>query len=536
MTDINQAPPLIEQRKVIIIINFVLVSVMLACFAYILGQIFQSLYPGWKTTIFSVLAFLIAFESLISRYIQHTTNQFMQNPILKIAAEIFLLILLIKLVSMLLTGFSSIWAEIVSWQRNFIPNFFDPDTLLRTFGLLMVWFLALLFSQPINQLEEDEALMRQEKLGFTFNDRRDARRKLITLTFLIGFFMIVLMIVMQSNLDLLPNNLTPSNSFIAILMIYFLAGFVFLAINQYAIMKARWYFDDIVVNPDLPKRWLAYTFTFILVVTLLIVFLPTNFALGFYPVARMVSEVIVFLVAIIQFIIIIPIAFFITLITSLFSGQPVQGQIEETMPEITPVLPQVSSTIPWWELVRSIFFWVIFIGAIVFSIRYFLQNHQDIKLFLSRFRIGLWMRDFWKWMLAGFKRFQEASAKTIKQGVQNVRTFLRNRQIKLPSLADLAHRLPPRQAVILYYLDWVTWNREYGIARYESQTPLEYAQVHCQQNPEAGDLIRAFTTSFIKARYTHHMVNQEQAREAQRLLSALKEIFQSNPKQENEAP
>jgi len=536
MNDINKSSPLIEQRKAIIIINFVLVSVMLACFAYIVGQFIQTLYPGWDSTLFSILAFIIAFESLIVRYMQHTTNQFMQNPIVKTAVEIILLVMLIKLVSMLLAGFSTVWAEIVSWQRNFISNFFDPDTLFRTFGLLIVWFLALLFSQPINQLEEDEALMKQEKLGFTFNDRRDARRKLITLTFLVGFFMIIMMIVMKSNLDLIPNNLTPSNAFVGILIAYFFSGLVFLAINQYAIMKARWYFDDITVNPDLPKRWLVYTFIFILVVTLLIIFLPTNVALGFYPIARAVSEAIVFLVAVIQFILIIPIAFFITLITSLFSGKPVQDNFQESIPEFTPVLPQVSSTIPWWEWVKSIFFWGIFIGVIFFSIRYFLQSNPDFKAFLSRFRIGSWLRDFWQWLLTGFNRFQKASAETIRKGVANVRTFLSNRQLRLPSLADLAHRLPPRQAVILYYLDWVKWNRDHGIPRHISQTPLEYAQAHCHHNPEAGDSINAFTANFVTARYTRHGVDKDQARETQMLLSSLKEMFQASLNQDNDAP
>ncbi len=526
MSDIEEKTQPLEQRQVLLAINFLMISLMLACFAFIMGEFFQTLYPNWETAAFPILAFLIALESLTVRYLRRHESQIIHNIMLMTLSEIILILLIIKLVSILLSGFSNVWLEILSWQQGFIQNFFDPSYVLRAFGLLMVWFMAVIFSQHLIQLEEDEELMEQEKLGYTFTDREEARRGLISLVFLIGFSMIIMMVLMKSSIEMLPNTYTSATTFVIFLVIYFFAGFVFLSLNQYAIMKARWYFSDIVVNPDLAKRWLLYTLSFILLVILLIIFLPTNFTVGFYPIARALSEVFVFLFSLIQFFIFLPIALLIALITSLFSGEPMESQFQESLPEIMPSVPQGTNIGPWWEVVKSILFWVIFLGVIVFSVRYYFKNRPDFQSLLSNIQIADWLRDFWNWIKRGFKTIHTITSETVQKGLDNVRTYFKNRQIKLPSLADIARRLPPRQAVILTYLDWIHWNRDHGFDRRKSQTPLEYEQAFSQYLPEADETAQDFTSTFIKARYSRQTIDEANAQQAQILLSSLKDIFQ----------
>jgi len=522
----KETTPPLEQRQVLNAINFVMVSLMLACFAFLLGEIIQILYPEWPGALFPILAFLIALESLIVSYTQRTGSQITHNLFLSTLSEIVLILLIIKLLSMILSGFSTIWLEILSWQRDFFRNFFDTQYLVRVFGLLTIWAIARLFSEPLNRLEEDEILMAQEKLGYTFTDRQDARRSLITSVFFLGFIMIVMMVILKSDWVSPQNEAASSGALVSGMVIYFFAGFVLLALNQYAIMKARWYFNEISVNPDLAKRWLLYTLAFILLVTLIIIFLPTGISIGFSPFIRIVSDLFIYLFAIIQFIFALPIAFILSLINAFISGQPLEDEVQETIPEMVPVVPRVTPSLPWLDIVRTILFWLVFLGVIIFSIRYYLNNRQDFKSFLSSIKIGTWLQTFWLWIKQGFTKVRQTTSDAIQKGVKNVRAFLRERRIQLPSLTDLARRLPPRQSIILAYVDWIHWNQQQGFKRTQSQTPLEYAQSLQQFLPESAQTITEFTQTFIAARYSRQEIKKAKAQEALDMLVTLKHNFQ----------
>jgi MFS family permease len=522
----------LEQRHFIVAINFFLVSVMLTCFAFILGKFIQTLYPTWILTGFLPLAFFITLESLITRYTQRTSPQIYRNPFLTAIAEFIMILLIIKIFSMVLAGFSTIWLEIVSWQHDFLNNFFTTDYLIRAFGLMSIWGLSWLFSHPLNQLEEDEKLMEQEKLGYTFTDRLEARRRLISLVFILGFFMIGMLVFMKSEMPLFGYNPTPASTFVAFMLIYFFAAFILLSLNQYAIMKARWYFNEISVNPELPLRWLLYTLAFVLVITVLSFALPTNFTFGLVSIAGIVAQVVMFVFSIIQFIVIFPFALFLTFINAFIDGETVVDQLQQTMPEITPSAPQITSPSSWWELITSVLFWLVLLGLIIFSLFYTLKHRPNLKPLLSKIQISTWLQNFWRWVQQSVNKFSLATTKTIQEGLKNLNSFIQNRKINLPSLADLARRMPPRTAVIMTYLDWIYWNREHGFPRRKSQTPLEYALAYRQILPESSEMINTFTNTFIKARYTNQNIDRAQAQDAQNLLASLKKTFHRKQNEE----
>ncbi len=521
----------LDQKLLLTAINYLMVGLMLTCFAFMLGKLVQTVFPGWSLMGFPAIAFIITLEAMVLKHIQGSSHTDFQNQAITTLVEIIIIILLLKLISMLFSGFSMIWLEITSWQDNFFPNFFDPDFLVLTLAVLFIRGIAGLFSQYLIQLEEDENLMEQEKLGFTFNDRQEARRGLISLVFIIGFGMIVSLVLMKNNITMLPDSPTSIGLFIIILLIYFFAGFVFLALNQYAIMKARWYFDDIQVSPSLALRWLLYTWAFILVVILVIVFLPTNFTVGFYPIAQAILDVILFIFGIIQFLFTLPIALVVSLVNALNTDETVIEQMEQNIPEVVYTPPEITNTLPWLDVVKSIFFWLLFIGVIVFSIHYYLKNRQDFKAFLDKIKIGKWLRQIWRWISSGFSRLHQAAAETLQKGVENVRTFIKNRKVNLPSLADLGRGLPPRQAVILAYIDWIHWSEARGLNRRKSQTPAEYAQRYQSALPEAEGEIMAITQSFIQARYTRQEISRTQAQAIRESLTQLKTAFQARERQ-----
>lgn len=527
MPDQQSSSTTVDSQRVFIFLNFALVSAMLACLSFILGKLIQLLYPGWSVQGLWILAFFISLESLVVHYTRYRYAKFIDSPYLATAAEWILILLISKLFVMFQSGLAAFWPEILSWQNQFFENFFEIQYGLLLFWVLLIWGLARIFSQPMIQLEEDHDLMEQEKLGVTFNDRQDARRNLIGLIFVLGFIMIAVTVVLKGNVKFISFDKTPFKSFVFVLLAYFCMAFIFMAINQYNIMRARWYFNDISVHPDLARRWLFYTVIFIALVFLLIIFLPTNFTLGLYPVLQSIFHVIVYIFGIIQFIFLFPIAFVVSIFTSLLSTEQTDQPVKPVMPEFTPPEQTVSGSLLWWEVVKSILFWLVFIGVIFLAMRYFINNRKGLQDFFKSVRIGGWLRDFWHWIKRGFRKIGQFTSETAQKGYQQIRSFFSDHEIKLPSLTDLIHRLPPRQAVILTYWDWVRWNKDHGLRRKESQTPNEYASTLEKRWPGIAGHLDEFTSQFILARYSRQPVKREQVNEVQKLLNVLKDYVHS---------
>jgi hypothetical protein len=525
MRNTHQNP---QGQSALINLNYLLVSIMLTCFAFIISSFLHIISPSWGLYWFPILTFMISMITLIARYAQHNTPGILQNKALSILVEVLLIVLiakLISLISMLPLGWSSIWVEILSWPQDFQQNFFDLDFMLRSSGLLLVWLLAWFFSAPLIQLEEDHALMEQEKLGFTFTDRYKARRSLIGLVFSLGIVMIILLGIWKSSLPFFFTEPVPTALLVAIMLAYFFTAFVFLALNQYAIMKARWYFNDIPVNPKLAQHWLFYSLIFISVVIVVIILLPTNLPLDISQLAQWLAEAITFLFTLILSLILTPFALMISFLGSLLNVEVPEETVQQTEPEIIEMLSPTLSTVPWWDVVKSIIFWLVFLFVVIFAISYYMRNKPNLLGYFKELKIASWVRNFWQWLVRGVQIIQKTAAESLQKGIDSVSTFLKQQKLSLPSIVELARYLPPRQAVILVYIDWIQWNSQHGFDRKPSQTPLEYALAFFQRLPEADDLVEpvnSLTDVFIQARYSKRSILRDQARQAQGLSQQLK--------------
>jgi hypothetical protein len=520
------------------VMNILMVSVMLTCFSALIGRAIQIYYPDWDSYWFPLLTFFITFISMLTRYVRQFTYESRPNPLMYSLVEAILILILAKTVSILSTAppnFSSIWLEITSWGQNFLINFANPDFLLRAFSLLVVWFVSMLYSGPLNQLQEDEVLMEQEKLGYTFNDRYVARRKLISLVFNLGFVMIIVLVIQNSTLPVFAEDSIRSTKSVGTLIIYFFTAFIFLALNQYAIMKARWYFNNIKVSPDLIKRWIFFSFIFVFLVILVIVFLPTGFTLEIPELGQWLIEAITAVFSFVFSIILAPFVFVMMLIERLSNGDLASEPIQEAAPELPELFPQIVGTMPWWDVVKSILFWIVFIAMVVIVSSYYFKNTPSLKNFFSNLRISSWFRDFWKWLVEGLKQAHKATVETLQTGLDKIQTFIQRQQIKTPGMLALIKRLPPRLAIILIYVDWINWNQKHGVIRNSAQTPLEYAQTLINNLDEATDVhasVDLLTDVFIQARYSKQPVLKGQVQEAQQLSQQLKLSFQRQQEQQ----
>ncbi len=532
MSNNNPSSPGFAENRRLNLLNFILISLMMACVGYYLSSLATILFEDIRMAGFPIFAFLIAFEALMIREAQNSSSQVLRNPFTAILAELLVILLVIKIYSMLLSGWSSIWPEIVSWQRQFLLNFFDMQFLIIGMLGLTIWSLAWIFYHPLKLLNEEEDLLIQEKMGLTFSNRQKARKELVSTIFVIGGLMIGLLIILRSSLTILPETTQSPKILVLTLLLYFLFSFVFMALNQYAIMKARWYFNDIHVHSDLAGRWMLLSLILVGTAILLVIFLPTDFVIDLYPIAAFITEAFIFLFGLLQFIFFAPIAYLFSLLGSLLGSEPVANRPEPTMPEFNPQPSQVASTLPWWEVVKTILFWLIFLGVILLALRYYLNQRQNLKNFFKNIKLGVWLNKAWQWIKNGFKQAGKAASETWQEGVKKVRQLINKSRIKLPSLSEILKRLPPRQALIILYIDWIKWNQSGGIKRSASQTPLEYAQQVSQILPDYQMQIETLTHIFIQARYTRKDILADHVKTAQDELSLLKKALRQKQEQD----
>lgn len=523
MSEKNPNPS--EQRHALIALNLIILSVMVTCFALMERILIRAIYPDWQSPGLLIIAFLVVFISLVVRQLMHEAYSSNQRPFPTALAELVLIILVVKLVSMFSKGFPAFWEEILSWQDAFVERFFEIDFLLSLICVLIVWALTLLFSESLVKLEEDKSVMAQERLGRVINNRQLARKQLINLILILGFIMMVFMVIIEGVQGLAQNNTVSTRQFLIILLVYFFSSFMFLAVNQYNIMKVRWYLNEVPVNADLARRWVLYSIAFIAAAVILVIFLPTNFTVGFIPLAQALYQAILFIWSAIEILFFLPFVLALSLFNSTETDESISQEIQETLLEYTSAPQEITSTVGWWEVLKSVLFWLVFLGVIIISIRYYLKNRKEFKSFLSKLRFGEWLRDFWRWIKTGFKRLGRTTANTLQQGIKAVQTYLQRERTKLNPIAELVRRLPPRQAVILTYINWVRWSQKQGIGRKGSQTPFEYAHVYRQELPEAAEAIDDLTGTFILARYTRHEINKEKVQTAQVSFDSIKEAY-----------
>ena len=395
-------------------------------------------------------------------------------------------------------------AGILAWGQAYYITFLDWHHLLLFSMCTLVWLLSYAFSNALIRLDINQDLLELENSLLHGYDRQNARQKLIRLIFVLGFLLIVLMVLLQNNLvDLSAENISVSR-FIPFLLFYFLIAFIFLAINQYAVMKARWYFEDIDPQNGLFNQWIFLTLLICIGVIFLIIFIPTNISINFKPIGQAFLALLRFILYILYYLIVIPFTFIFSLLDALFTDVPIQEEIDESFSELTPPPPVITTTLPWLEIFKTILYWVIFIAVFIFSIWFYIKNRKPHSSLANFSSLVNWIKSFWKFVKNLFKNMSQLTREAIQSSVAKVRTFFTNQSIQLPFLALTFREKSPRQKVIHIYIEWVQWNQGHGFLRNESHTPFEYADDFINYLPESHENINCLTDVFIRARYTTH--------------------------------
>jgi hypothetical protein len=198
----------------------------------------------------------------------------------------------------------------------------------------------------------------------------------------------------------------------------------------------------------------------------------------------------------------------------LFRSDAPPPRLPESSTEIEEpqVSPGMGGAPPWFEILRSLVFWLVALGVVFYVVRSYLRDHPQIREALSSlwlFRaIGNLLTVLWRWLtgLAG------AIGERIPRRLSLHRRRGKPTQEKTSRFFRLG-ALSPRERTLYYYLSVLRRAGQRGFRRKDSQTPYEYDATLEPHLPQAQQEMGLLTEDFVKARYSPHPIDREKEKE-----------------------
>jgi hypothetical protein len=498
-------------------------SLMLACAAVSVVQLGQYLLPSWHGAHLIFLIFIVSLEAMVSHRLMKGIYFFTPEWMLYRATEWVTLLVGLKLVLYAVNGFGQLWVDLPLWQQNFTENFFTGEYIFDLVLLFFFWSIASLFSDELDRLEGDEKVLRAEREIGIIEHRPEVRRSLANLILAIGGAMIILAAFLRLDWQTLWGDRPPPNADILNILIYFLLALALLSLTQFSIMRVHWILNRIPIEPNLAARWLLYAALFLLFTAALAFILPTRYSVGLLDILGYLLNMVLTLFSVIAFLLTLPIILLVSLLAPLFGRQVPQAPAAPHLPPPPPITNSIGSG--WPEILKSILFWLIFVGVMGFSLYNYLIRHKEWLQSLRQRPVLGWLLDglahFWYWL----RRVNQSVTASLEAGINRFRA----RQVGNMGPAHRRfislRRLSPRQKVLFYYLAMLRRSAERGLPRKPYQTPNEYAQTLEQHLPVVDEEVNSITGYFNEARYSRHAITTQHAGQAQQFWARIRDAL-----------
>jgi hypothetical protein len=289
---------------------------------------------------------------------------------------------------------------------------------------------------------------------------------------------------------------------------YFALGLVMLGQIQYARLSQRWNKEGVNIPRELSRHWVRYTLLFLGLTGLIAFLLPTGYTLPLLDVVSIVIGAIlyafnvVFQLAVLLFIVAL------TPLVRLFGADLERQPIDPGPPPRLLRTPMGGSAPDWFEVVRSVVFWVFALGVVVYIIRSYLEDRPELvetvmtlKPFRAVRRILLAIRrqlarliGAARWRIPIRGRLQRRATREEQPVAEKGFPFFR--------LGGLS----PDDRTRYYYLSILRRAARQGYPRSSAQTPYEYDARLGPNVPQAEEELDRLTEAFVEARYSTHRV------------------------------
>jgi hypothetical protein len=502
-----------------------LVSVMLVCLASLLVQVGQRLAPGWDGRYLVIVAFLAAVESFITKRSLKRASVFSSTWLTRRGIELIVMLVVLKATLYLLRDPSQFWRDLPTWRTDFLNHFFTGEYFVAVMFVILIWLIGGAFTDSLLELEGDAEFIEEEARIGLRSDRPAARQQLTRQFFVVGGIMLALIALLRLDLKILQIGPPIARAGVAELLIYFVLGLALLGQSRFAVLRARWIWDRIPMQANLATPWLIYSVLLLVVLAVVAAFLPTIYSLDLLATLGYLVGLLAYALNFLFFAIVLLVGIMIRFVLSLF-GQTQPAPTPAMPPPPLPPLPaplHATTPWPWFELLKSVFFWAVFIGVIAAALVSYVRQNRELLQSWDHVPILHWLFDRWGWLAARLRR--------ASQQLAALPARLRRSQLTPPAVQGEVwgfvnlRRLSARERVQFYYLAFVRRGREHGLPRQPGQTPLEYATTLSAALPESQPDVAALTASFNEARYSQHEISAGQVGLVQRAWEQIKQAL-----------
>jgi hypothetical protein len=514
MTNLDTPENSIINQKVFNAVSTVVVSLMMGCVAITLVLFGGKLSPNWELSFLPIFCTLIALERMVSTRRIKRLLVFSKSWFFYHSAQWTFVLIILKVILLISHPPESLWLEAQLWRVDIFTYFFNSEYLLAIILVGIIWMITGYLAHLLDEMSLEEALIRYETAVAAPVSTPPVRERLLGTIFAIGFILVILTALMRIDFRMLFEGNTDNFSFQSLpylaagawnVLLYFLLGLILMSQSQFARLNARWRFQKIEVTSKLAGQWALYSALFIIFLALLASILPTNYSLGILSVIgyvlRFIFGIIVYIIGMVWMVV----ASLFNLILSLL-GITSQSEVSTPPTAFTPPEPPIESPItgayPWLELIKSLVFWMVFIGIVGFSIVQFVRQHEGILTAIRGVPGLSWLSKIISWLFGGLRGINERISLVVESGLERFRNRRRPQLFPdIPGYINL-RRLRPRQRVYFFFLAMIRRGGERGITRTKAQTPYEYANTLKGEIPDVEDDVTSLTKAFVDARYS----------------------------------
>lgn len=509
-----------------------LLLVMVVCWAVPAVGTLENAFRGWDGSYLLAATVLVGMEAILSERLR-VSRRIRGDDIRPYRlAELGLLAVGIRLLPYLWRGWDTLWTDLARWSTDYV------SILTIEYGLGLAWCLGLwwVVTWSIRDLDSLEVpAPTDERPPAYYEDARqglkpqaegqEALDRLRGRFLWGGAVMLLLAITSRVNVaDLLAFDPGTLAGPLLNGLVYFATGLFLLSQAQLALLRLGAWGTGVEVADAVPRRWLASSGVFVLLVMVLAALLPTRYALGLLDVLRVLLGLVVLIVVTVLNAILWLYLYLLALFLSLFGVGGTTGPPPTPPPLPTPAAPPVQPigevvSLDAW--VQSVIFWVVVAVVAGYTVYHFARTRRHLLTPLLRWR---WVQSLLRW-LAGLRR-----------GLGHLAGQARRLRLPtLPSPGDLSipvpaaprgflslSRLSPRELVLYFYRSIVQRAGKRGLPRQPSQTPYEYSAALRDRLPEAQEELDDLTAAFVEARYSAHPVDQDRATGVRRVWEAVK--------------
>lgn len=293
------------------------------------------------------------------------------------------------------------------------------------------------------------------------------------------------------------------------LVCYFLAGLLLMSQGRLAVLRGRWYNQEVDIRESLIRRWHLNSLVFVGLLALVALLLPLGSTSWLAGIVEFVITLLVRIVMFFGFVIGLLIALLATLLSRLF-GSPAPAPAPELVapPQAVPSQADVAAHLPPW--LGSASLWLVVALIAGFLLVNFLRTTRLSQSALGKGLIIL--RLWWRARRARINTAVTARVTGLRRRLRRVR-----RRVRQPSEVAVGGQrlLLPRDQVRRYYLRAVKEAGDEGLMRPLHKTPLEFAEDLRAEWPDTEGDVRELTEAFVDARYSEHEIGDQEASSAE---------------------